>query len=74
MDDFALLRNSLTFQDNARLNDEECFQVLIIGDNFIEVDEVFHVNLSTRFPDLLGDPSTATITISHDGDGNVCCF
>lgn len=69
MNDFNLLSNTVTFQDNARENDRACFQVLIIGDNFIETDETFHVNLSTNFPDILGDPNSATVTVRHDGDG-----
>ena len=56
------------FPETARQDDMKCFQVLIIGDNFIEVDEVFHVNISTFFPDLIGDPGSATVTINHDGD------
>ena len=68
-DDFALLSNSVTFPSNARLNDDQCFDILIIGDNFIETDEVFNITISTVFPDFVGDPSSAMITITHDGDG-----
>lgn len=58
----------MSFPEDARQNDVECFQLLIIGDNFIEIDEVFRVNLSTFYPDLVGDPGSATVTIIHDGD------
>ena len=68
-DDFALLSSSVTIPGNARTGDMRCFNVLIIGDNFIETDEVFRVTISTFFPDLVGDPSSATITVTHDGDG-----
>lgn len=71
-DDFTLLSNSVAFQSNARVNDTACFEILIIGDNVIETDEVFYVNLSTRFPDRLGDPSFSRVTVSHDGDGEIC--
>ena len=47
----------------------ECFDILIIGDNFIETDEVFRVTISTFFPDFVGDPRSATINITRDGDG-----
>ena len=49
----------------------QCFDVLIIGDNFIETDEVFRVTISTFFPDFVGDPSSATITVTRDGDGKI---
>lgn len=68
-DDLALLSNSVTFTSNSRLDEQECFRVLIIGDNFIETDEVFRVTISTLFPDIVGDPSSATITVTRDGDG-----
>lgn len=63
------MSDSVSFQNNARVNDRACFDILIIGDNIIETDEIFLVNLSTVFLDRLGNPSSATVTISHDGDG-----
>ena len=33
---------------------------------------MFHVNLSTLFPDRVGVPSFASVTVSHDGDGEIC--
>ena len=68
-DDFALLSDFVTLPSNARLGDMRCFDILIIGDNFIETDEVFRVTISTFFPDFVGDPSSATITVTRDGDG-----
>ena len=67
--DFSLLNNSVTFQDNSRQGDRMCFQVLVNGDNFIEIDEVFHVSLSPLYRDLLNEPNSTTIIIIHDGDG-----
>ena len=68
-DDFALLSDSVTLPSNARLGDMRCFDILIIGDNFIETDEVFRVTISTFFTDFVGDPSSAIITVTRDGDG-----
>lgn len=68
-DDFALLSDSVTLPSNARMGDMRCFDVLIIGDNIIETDEIFRITISTLFPDFLGDPSSATITVTRDGDG-----
>ena len=68
-DDFAPLSDSVTLPSNARLGDMRCFDILIIGDNFIETDEVFRVTISTFFPDFVGDPSSATVTVTRDGDG-----
>ena len=70
-DDFALLSNSVTFANNARQGDQQCFRVLIIGDNFIETDEVFRVNISTFFSDFVGNPSSTIITVTRDGDGKI---
>ncbi len=48
-----------------------CFDILIIGDNFIETDEIFNVTISPFFPDYVGDPSSAIITVTRDGDGMI---
>ena len=32
---------------------------------------MFYVNITTRFPDRLGDPSFSRVTVSHDGDGEI---
>ena len=62
------MNKSITFPDTAREGDSMLFQVLVLGDNFIETDEVFSVNISSFFPDVIGDPSSASVTIIHDGD------
>ena len=67
--DFSLLNTSVTFRDNSRQGDRQCFQVLVKGDNFIETDEVFNVRISPLYRDLLREPYSTTITIVHDGDG-----
>ena len=68
LNDFIPLNESITFPDNAREGDSISFQILVIGDNFVETNEVFTVNISSFFPDVIGDPSSATVTIIHDGD------
>ena len=52
LSDFVLLNDSVTFPPNSRPDDKEPFYVLVLGDNFIEIDEVFAVNLSALFPDF----------------------
>lgn len=66
--DFVLLNDLLTFPEDSRPADEKCFQVLVLGDNFIETDEMFAINISTFFPDLIGSPGSVLVTISRDGD------
>ena len=46
----------------------ELVQVVVLGDNFIETDEVFAVNISTLFLDIVDEPSSVTVTIVRDGD------
>ena len=71
LSDFVLLNDSVTFPPNSRPDDKEPFYVLVLGDNFIEIDEVFAVNLSAVFPDFIGDPESAIVTIIHDGDSKL---
>lgn len=68
MNDFVLLNQFVTFPDDARQGDQELFQILVLGDNFIETNEEFAVNISTVFSDLIGEPGSAIVTIIHDGD------
>lgn len=69
--DFVLLNTSVTFPPNSRPNDQQPFYILILGDNFIEIDEVFAVNLSAVSPDIIADPGSAVVTINHDGDSKL---
>ena len=74
LNDFILLNDSISFPVNSRINDMEPFYVLILGDNFIEIDEMFAINISTVFPDIIGDPGSAIVTINHDGDSKPCAM
>ena len=62
---------SLTF-DGARRKrliaeqPEECFNVTIIGDVFVEFDETFELRLSTDDPDVTLMPNTSVVTIIND--------
>lgn len=68
------MNTSVTFPPNSRPNDQQPFYILILGDNFIEIDEVFAVNLSAVSPDIIVDPGSAVITINHDGDSKLPNF
>ena len=74
LNDFILLNDSVTFPVNSRINDMEPFYVQILGDNFIEIDEMFSINISTVFPDIIGDPGSAIVTINRDGDSKPCAM
>lgn len=63
-----LLNDFVTFPEASRPDDQNCFQAVVLGDNFIETDEVFAINISTFFPDLIGSPGSVLVTISRDGD------
>lgn len=70
-EDFILQANAVTFTSANRVGDRLPVPVVVLGDNFIETDEVFAVNISTIFPDMTADPSSATVTISRDGDSKI---
>ena len=67
--DFELLMTNLTIPQGSRNGDSVCFNVTIIGDNVLEDDETFTVELTTITQDVVVDGSgSVTITILHDGD------
>lgn len=67
-EDFILLSNHVTFPRNATSGDKECFELLIIGDDFIEANESLRVTISSFTSDIVGDPSSFVIHLTNDDD------
>jgi hypothetical protein len=58
---------SLTFDVGLVSGDEQCYDVVIIDDSFVEDNETFFVTLTSPEPALLGSIiSRATVTINPD--------
>ena len=71
-DDYIALASSEQLPDAFTLNRrQQCFDIVIINDNFAERDEQFNVTLTnlaaqTNFPRVTVSPDVATIIIEDD--------
>lgn len=62
MEVFTTLRLNLM----SSIDQPECFTVVILNDNFYEVDEEFSLNLTTTYPNIILSPNYKIIRIKDD--------
>ena len=64
---------TITFPSTAMVNDENCVDYQIVGDDFKELDETLTIDLVGENPvDMIAGDSQVTVTIEDDQDCKSC--